>query len=605
MRRRKLDRQIDDELAAYIADRAEKLVAAGVSPEEAERRARAELGSVAAVKDEMLDAHVASSWVDGLLKDVRLALRRLVRQPGFTFVAVLTLALGIGGTSAIFSVVKAVLLDPLPYQDPGRLVLVWNELRSEHFAGAGGLIGLALGTLAVDRVAALAPPGLLPSGGPALDAVVVGLTALASGLCGVLFGVAPALDGSRVDLAAAMQAAGRGGTAVAGRRARRMVVTVEMAVGFVLLVGTGLMVRTFMAVQRIDPGFDAAGALSFEISFPAARYAGDAKKAEFARELERELGALPGVSAAGASTYMPLDDYSSWSSPYGPPGTPEEKKRRAEHRPVTPGYLKAVGAELVRGRLLEDADETGAPVVVIDEGLAAEAFPGLDPLGRAIEHGRLKDGQHEYVTSQVVGVVRPIAQHGLTEPERGQIYMPYGRSPQSRLAVVVRGTVDASVARAAVASLDSELAVAKVRPFAFYLDRAQRPARFTMVLASIFGGLALLLAAIGIYGVVATSVSERRRELGVRLALGAEPRDIMRLVLREGAAMALGGLAIGAAASLLLARLLGSLLFGVSPLDPATLAAAAIVLPAAALLASWLPARRAARQSPMASLRTD
>src|SRR5262249_35332448 len=184
----------------------------------------------------------------------------------------------------------------------------------------------------------------------------------------------PALDGWGVGVGAGMGAAGGGPPAVAGRRARRTLVAAEMAVGFLLLVGAGLMIRTFVAVQRVDPGFEAAGALTFELSLPASRYASEAKRALFAEELERKLRALPGAVAAGATTPLPLDDYSSWSAPYGPPGTPEEKKRRADHRAVTPGYFQAIGARLVRGRLLEEGDQ-GA--IVVDERLAAEAFPGL------------------------------------------------------------------------------------------------------------------------------------------------------------------------------------------------------------------------------------
>src|SRR5262249_5254054 len=211
----------------------------------------------------------------------------------------------------------------------------------------------------------------------------------------------------------------------------------------------------------------------------------------------------------------------------------------------------------------------------------ADVFPDVDPIGRALEHHRLRGGNYENVVSTVVGVVRPIAQVSLVAPERGQVYIPHAQSPRERLAYVVRGAIDGATARATVAALDGDLALAKVRPLSFYVERAQRPATFTMVLATIFGGLALLLAVVGIYGVVATSVSQRRRELGVRMALGAEARDIVRLVLREGAAMTLAGLAIGVVATLPCARLLGSLLFGVSALDPATLAVVAARLPAA------------------------
>src|SRR5262249_10595809 len=192
----------------------------------------------------------------------------------------------------------------------------------------------------------------------------------------------------------------------------------------------GLMIRTFVAVQRVDPGFDAAGALTFELSLPASRYASEPKRAQFAAELERRLRALPGVTAAGATSHMPLDDYSSWSSPDGLRGTPEEKKPRADPRAVPPGFLPAIGARLVRGRLLEDADQEGAPVVVIDERLAADVFPDVDPIGRALEHHRLRGGNYENVVSTVVGVVRPIAQVSLVAPERGQVYIPHAQSPR-------------------------------------------------------------------------------------------------------------------------------------------------------------------------------
>jgi predicted permease len=874
-RRRAVEQQMDDELAAHLAQRADALARGGVPRAEAERRARAELGSVVAVKDEMRDASSAAMALDGWTKDVEHALRRMRRAPGFTAVAALTLALGIGGTSAIFSVVKAVLLDPPPYRDPARLVLLWNQLRdmgvarapgsghelaelrarASSFAGiagiwagngtlagdegepeqlkvgsvtgnffavlgaraalgrvvepgdegqgrgavlllghglwqrrfggdpgvvgrtvrldgdtatvigvmpegfrmvfppdaqvppeiqawsafrrdlaaaprdlyylrfvarlapevtvaaahaevaaigralaaefteygrdglglaavamhgdatreirpalvalfagvalvlliacvnvaslllarggergremavraalgasrgrlvrqllleslalavVGGALGLLLGAVCLDRLAALAPPGVLPPEPLALDRGVLGFAAGIIVLSGVLFGVAPALAGSRVDLAGAMKS--EAGAPPPRRRARAALVVAEVALGFVLLVGAGLMIRTFAAVRAVDPGLRADGVLSFEVSLPGRRYPGGEPRARFARALEDQLRAIPGVTAAGAISHLPFDDYPNWYAPVTAPGEGAPRELMADHRAATAGYLDALGASRIAGRTFDAADEAaGRLVVVVDERLAGEAWPGEDPIGKRLAHERMdSEGGFESVTSEVVGVVRHVHQQRLTHVARGQLYIPYALSPREHLAVLVRGPGDpaalAAPARRVVAGLDADMAVAKVRPLAAYLERAARPARFSMVLATIFGALALLLGAVGIYGVVATSVTQRRRELGVRMALGAEPRDLLRQVLREGLGMALVGIGLGAAGALVVARLLGALLFGVSALDPGAYLLAAAVLVAAALVATWLPARRAARTSPMVTLRCD
>ena len=279
----------------------------------------------------------------------------------------------------------------------------------------------------------------------------------------------------------------------------------------------------------------------------------------------------------------------------------------ADHRAATPGYLEAAGAQLVHGRTFTALDER--PVVVVDERIAAEAWPGADPIGKWLSSERYVEGDFSPERAEVIGVVRHLTQERLTSQARGQIYIPYRRSARPHLSFVVHGAGDplalAGPVRSVVAALDSELAIAKLRPLGDYLERAARPARFTMVLASLFGALALALAAVGIYGVVATSVSQRRREFAVRMALGAAMRDVTLQVLREGLGMALAGLLLGVAGAVAMAQLLRALLFGVGAVDPASYVIAAVVLPAAALLASWLPARRAARASPMSVLRAD
>jgi putative ABC transport system permease protein len=453
---------------------------------------------------------------------------------------------------------------------------------------------------------------VLPPEPLVLDRTILAFAALVTLASAALFGMAPALSASRVDLAEAMKA-GAAGATPRRRRSRAALIVGEMALGFILLVGAGLMIRTFVAVAAVDPGMRDRGVLTFEISLPGRRYGEAGARTTFARSLEARLAALPGVEAVGAVSHLPLDDYPNWYSPYAPEGASLERKRQlmADHRAATPGYLAALGATLVAGRFFDALDEKAErPVVVIDERLAAEAWPGEDPIGKRLEHERmLPDGDFGALTSEVVGVVRHIHQQALTRMPRGQIYIPYASTAREHLSFVVRAAGDpsglAGPVRAAVAGTDADLAVAKLRPLADYLERALRPARFTMVLATLFAGLALVLAAVGIYGVVATTVGERRRELGVRLVLGATPGGLCAQVLREELKLALLGLGLGAAGALGAARLLGGLVFGVDPVDPVTFFVAALLLPATALLASWLPARRAAKGDPMAALRIE
>ena len=424
--------------------------------------------------------------------------------------------------------------------------------------------------------------------------------------------LAPALDGSKVNLVAALQELGRGTASAARRRARSALIVVEVALGFVLLVGAGLMIRTFVEVTRVNPGFRAEGLLTFEMDLPGRRYPGDEKRTQLVRDVEAKLRELPGVQSVGGISHLPLDDYANWYSPFAPEGAPPDKQNSmmADHRATTPGYFSAVGAQLVAGRFFDALDEqSGRAVVVIDERVAREAFPGQDPIGKKLIYEKITQGAFNPGTAEVVGVVRHIQHHALTRQVRGQIYIPFSQSVRWHISMVIRTAGDpvalAGSARDAVASLDKDLAISKLRPMAFYLERAMSASRFTMVLAAIFGALALVLAAVGIYGVVAYSVTQRTREFGVRMALGASRADILRQVVREGMSLAIVGMIIGIAGAAALARTLSSLLFGITPGDPATFAAAALVLPLAALAASWLPARRAASRNPVAALRTE
>jgi predicted permease len=476
----------------------------------------------------------------------------------------------------------------------------------------GGGAGLVLGSFAVGRLAALAPAGLLPAAPVSLDFGILAFAASITLAAGLLFGLWPALDGCRVDLVEALQQVGRGSATALRRRARSLLIVAEVALGFILLVGAGLLIRTFVEIQRVDPGFRAERLLTFEMGIPGNRYPNDEAGSNLVRRVEEALRALPGVEAVGGVSHLPLDDYANWYSGAAPKGSTEEQRHglMADHRSTTPGYFRAVGATLVAGRLFDEMDERAKrPVVVIDEKLAKEAWPGEEAVGRTLEFEKITEGEFHPGSAEVIGVIRHIQHHALTRQVRGQIYIPFSQSARWHISFVVRAAGDpaalAGAVRRAVAGIDRQQAVAKLRPMTFYMDRAMAAARFTMVLASIFSALALVLAAIGLYGVVAYSVGQRVREFGIRLALGARAGEIQRQVVREGMTLALAGLGIGALGAVVLSRLLAAILFGVGPGDVITYAAAAALMPMVAAVACWLPARRVSALSPLAVLRAE
>jgi putative ABC transport system permease protein len=285
----------------------------------------------------------------------------------------------------------------------------------------------------------------------------------------------------------------------------------------------------------------------------------------------------------------------------------EDRGRLADHRAATPGYLRAMGARLLAGRLFDERDdERHRRVVIVDDLLAEKSWPGETALGRRIRHEFYENGRFLTREAEVVGVVRHLRHHGLQAPGREQIYIPYPQSPRPHLSFALRTSADPlSVLPAVTRALnevDKDLALSKARSMDWYVRRATTASRFTTVLASLFGGLALVLALVGIFGVVSYSVGQRGQEIAVRMALGARPIDVLGMVVREGVGLTLAGLALGLGAALYCTRYVESLLYGVSHLDPATYLAALVLLPSCAALASAIPASRAARVSPVASL---
>jgi predicted permease len=322
---------------------------------------------------------------------------------------------------------------------------------------------------------------------------------------------------------------------------------------------------------------------------------------------------LPGVERVGATSHLPLDtDIPNWYAHYGAEGVTENQAvaRVADLRCVTPGYLAAMGARLIEGRYFNQQDRAGGrQVVIVDEVLARSTWPGESAVGKPIAAQHVTDNGFESVPGVVVGVVEHLHHHSLTREGRGQIYMPFEQSPRSPLTFVVRTAVPplslVPAIRRMLHDRSKIAAMAKIRPMAEYVEREISPVGFSVVLAAVFGVLALLLAATGIYGVLDYQVSRRRPEMGIRMAVGARARDVLHMVLREGLSLAAAGVLLGAAASFAAARWLSTLIYGVSPHDPMSYGLALLLLPAAALLGCWRPAWRAASANPADTIREE
>lgn len=475
----------------------------------------------------------------------------------------------------------------------------------------GGLLGVLLAQLGLGLTAWLDLSALPRRAPAALNAPVLGFAVLASLVAALLFGLAPLLGAFRVSLVDVLKTGLRDGSAAASRQATSLLVLVEIALGVVLLIGAGLLVRTFLNLQHADLGYNAERVLTFQLSLPFERYGDPSALSRFTRDLERELLALPGVEAAGAINQLPLDEAPNWSTPYWTPATEKQRDApEADARLVTPGYFRSVQAHLIAGRWFRSEDDETQPLVlIVDERLARQAWPGESPLEK--ELSVLVSGAEGFAIRRghVVGVVRHLRHHRPSAEVREQVYVPFAQAPRNQMGVVVRAPVDVEALMRAItlqiSRLDPNLAPARMRTMGDYLARSWAPARISMLLASLFACLSLALACVGLYGVISYSVALRRDELAIRAALGASMNDLVWLVLRHGAGLTAAGLALGLLASLLASRGLASLLFGVSARDPATFVGVPVALGLCAFVASYLPARRAARVDPARILRGE
>ena len=477
---------------------------------------------------------------------------------------------------------------------------------------AGGL-GLAIASWGTRALLALAPEGIPRLSEVRMNVPVFLFALTAAAICGVVFGLVPALRASRTPLVETLKEGGRGGIGAGHRRVQRVLVVVEIALALILSAGAGLMIRSLSELQRVSPGFDPGHLLTFQLSVPRAQYPETPKVRAFYDQLVQRLEALPGVRSAALSLSLPpnLLQVTDNFMVEGQVLPPNQGAPVGPVVMVSDAFFNTLGVPLVRGRVFDERDEDGAPpVVIVNEALAKKYFAGVDPVGRRFKVGgpeRPIGPDNPWMT--VVGVVGDVKYSGLDAAPEPTYYLPYRQSTWRGQFVVVRGSSDphalATAVRGVVASLDKDVPITRVRTMDELMHASVAPPRFRTVLITIFALVGLLLAAIGIYGVMAYAVAERTHELGVRIALGADRRAVLRLVLGETFVLAAIGIAVGLAGALAMARLIQSLLFGITSTDAVTFIGISALLAVTALAASCVPARRAMRVDPMVALRYE
>ena len=492
--------------------------------------------------------------------------------------------------------------------DRGRLI---RQLLSESLllSVVGGIGGLALAWWALNFLRTVVATNL-----PIQRLEFVGLNgwvllfACAAALgSGLLFGVIPAFTAAGISLTDALREGGRTGTSSRGRRVRHGLVIVEMALALVLLVGAGLLARSFLSLMRVNPGFDPSKTITMRVTLPSASYSSDSQIIPFFDRLFERIDSLPGVQAAGGISFLPLNGLGA-ATGFSIEG--REKPRAGEEpvsevKVVTHDFFKAMGIPLLRGRLFDGRDTApNTRRVIVSESLVKKYFGERDPIGQRIVLAWYNEGPDE-----VIGVVGDVRSVSLETEPRGASYLPPARFAYPFMGVAVRTSAGGpsivpSIVNA-VHQLDSNVPVSQIRPMSEVIAVSTTERRFTMGVMVAFSVIALLLAAVGIYGVISYSVTQRTQEIGIRMALGAQRRDVLRMVVGNALLLAVVGIALGSAAAFVLTRLMTKLLFSVAPEDPVTFGAVAVLLVGVAALASYVPGRRATRVDPVVALRAE
>jgi putative ABC transport system permease protein len=476
----------------------------------------------------------------------------------------------------------------------------------------GGLFGLGVALAGVRGIGRLLPAGLLPGGAVALNIQVLLFAASIVLLAAFIFGITPALHSSRTDVQSELKEGSRTSNAgMAHGRVRAALAVTEAALALILLVGAGLMMKTLYRLLQVDPGFRPDRVLTMTLSLRPERYSTDAAVRNFWEQLLERVRALPGVESAAVSTHTPMTD-SHGRNDITIEGMAEPGPGNYPHpdgHQVSAGYVQTLGISLLRGRSFNEADKEGAPwVAMINQRLATQFFPNQDSIGKRFMFGHLGT-ERQPIWRTIVGVVADTKLYGLANSSRLEVYIPFLQDPSSQMDLLVKSRVDPGsmtpAVRSAVYSVDKDQSIASVATMKELINSSIATRRMTLVLLGLFSGLALILGAIGIYGVISYSVAQRTREIGVRMALGAPRAGVFRMVIGQGVKLATIGIVIGILAALGLARLMSSLLYEVSAADFETFAVVAVLLLIVAFAASYIPARRAISVEPIMALRYE
>jgi putative ABC transport system permease protein len=495
----------------------------------------------------------------------------------------------------------------------GRWRLVRQLLvESVTLAVAGGMAGLLLAAWGVDVIARLSPAGagggILAVAAPKVDGNVLLFALAASIFTGILFGLAPAVTVTRSDLAEGLKE-GAQVASPGGRRGwlRGALAVSELSLALVLLIGAGLLIKSFYRVLQVNPGFAPERVLTMDLSLTDARYPAPQQKSEFFSQVLRRVESLPGVRSAALADSLPLSPYQAFLMMSLNRLLPRAALSSSttvmmKRLTVSPGYFYTLGIPVLKGRTFTDHDDEQAlKVAVVNEALARHLWPTEDPIGKQLPLF------NDNLT--VVGVVGNTRHEGLSQDTEAEFYVPYLQSPGNSMQLAVRTAADpdsmVSAVRAQVRDVDPDQPLYHVATLQQVLSESLAPRRFNMLLLGIFAGIALTLATVGIYGVMAFSVTQRTHEIGIRMALGAERRNVLRLIVRQGLRLTLFGVVLGVAGAWALTSFLTTFLFGVAPRDPATFALVSLALVAVSILACYIPARWATRVDPMVALRYE